>query len=52
MSYAAVPELFVKFLMALLMVVLVPTEILIFFIKLVFALIIVEFVFKWVSGVF
>ena len=52
MSYAAVPALFVKFLMALLMVVLVPTEILIFFIKIVFALIIVEFVFKWVSGVF
>lgn len=52
MSYVAVPALFVKFLMALLIVVLVPTEILIFFIKLVFALIIVEFMFKWVSGVF
>ncbi len=52
MSFVAVPTLFVKFIMALLMVVLVPTEILIFFIKLVFALIVVEFVFKWVSGVF
>jgi hypothetical protein len=52
MSSVAVPALFVKFIMALLMVVLVPTEILIFFIKLVFALIIVEFVYKWVSGVF
>lgn len=52
MSIAVVPALFVKFLLALLMVVLVPTEILIFLIKLVFALIVVEFVFKWVSGVF
>ena len=52
MSFAAVPALFAKFLLALLMVVLVPTEILIFLIKLIFALIIVEFVSKWASGFF